>query len=36
VVPTTYVISPEGNIVMEKRGMANYNTDAFRGFLSNL
>lgn len=33
VVPTTYVISPEGYIVTEKRGMANYNTKSFREFL---
>ncbi len=36
VVPTTYIISPEGNIVVEKRGMAKYNTDEFRSFLLNL
>lgn len=36
VVPTTYVISPEGNIVMEKRGMAKYNTTSFRSFLTSL
>ena len=36
VVPTTYVISPEGNIVMEKRGMAKYNTSGFRDFLLSL
>jgi thiol-disulfide isomerase/thioredoxin len=36
VVPTTYVISPEGNIVMEKRGMANYNTASFKDFLNKL
>lgn len=36
VVPTTYVISPEGFIVTEKRGMANYNTKSFREFLTNL
>lgn len=36
VVPTTYVISPDGNIVMEKRGMANYNTQSFREFLLSL
>lgn len=36
VVPTTYVISPDGNIVMEKRGMANYNTASFRAFLNEL
>ena len=36
VVPTTYVISPKGNIVVEKRGMAKYNTDEFRNFLLSL
>ncbi len=36
VVPTTYVISPEGYIVTEKRGMANYNTVSFREFLAGL
>lgn len=36
VVPTTYVISPEGQIVSERRGMANYNTDEFRTFLRGL
>lgn len=33
VVPTTYVISPDGKIVTERRGMANYNTSGFREFL---
>lgn len=36
VVPTTYIISPEGKIVVEKRGMAKYNTDEFRNFLLSL
>ncbi len=36
VVPTTYIISPEGDIVVEKRGMAKYNTDEFRNFLLSL
>lgn len=36
VVPTTYIISPDGNIVLEKRGMAKYNTDEFRSFLLSL
>ncbi len=36
VVPTTYVISPGGYIVTEKRGMANYNTKSFREFLADL
>ncbi|MEX0846010.1 MAG: TlpA disulfide reductase family protein [Balneolaceae bacterium] len=33
VVPTTYVISPGGNIVMEHRGMAKYDSDSFKDFL---
>ncbi|MEQ9308029.1 MAG: TlpA disulfide reductase family protein [Balneolaceae bacterium] len=36
VVPTTYIISPEGDIVMEKRGMAKYNTSGFKEFLLSL
>ncbi len=36
VVPTTYVISPEGNIVTERKGMAHYNTSAFKEFLRSL
>jgi thiol-disulfide isomerase/thioredoxin len=36
VVPTTYVISPEGEIVVEHRGMAKYDTDEFREFLLGL
>lgn len=35
-IPTTYVISPQGQIVMEKQGMANYNTDRFKEFLLGL
>lgn len=33
VVPTTYVISPDGKFVTERRGMANYNTSGFKEFL---
>ncbi len=33
-VPTTYVISPDGTIVMMHAGMAKYNTDDFRAFLT--
>lgn len=33
VVPTTYVISPTGDILLEHQGMANYNTDKFKKFL---
>jgi thiol-disulfide isomerase/thioredoxin len=36
VVPSTYVISPAGDIVVKKRGMANYNTQSFREFLRSL
>lgn len=36
VVPTTYIISPDGNIVSEKRGMAKYNSESFKTFLLNL
>lgn len=35
-IPTTYVISPDGNIVMSKKGMAKYNTKDFKAFLLNL
>ncbi|MDR9416814.1 MAG: TlpA disulfide reductase family protein [Gracilimonas sp.] len=33
VVPTTYVISPKGDIVMKHQGMAKYDTDSFKEFL---
>ena len=32
-IPTTFVISPQGNIVFREEGMANYNTEKFREFL---
>ncbi len=35
-IPTTYVISPEGKIVVKKSGMAKYNTKKFRDFLEGL
>jgi len=35
-IPTTYVISPEGKIVVSKSGMAKYNTKKFKKFLSEL
>lgn len=35
-IPTTYVLSPQGQIVAEKHGMAKYNTPEFRDFLSGL
>lgn len=36
VVPTTYVISPDGEIVLKHEGMANYNTDSFHTYLDKL
>lgn len=33
VVPTTYVISPQGEIMMEHQGMAKYDTEDFKAFL---
>ncbi|MGN8225455.1 TlpA family protein disulfide reductase [Gracilimonas sp. BCB1] len=35
-VPTTYVISPDGIIAMKHAGMAKYNTDDFKAFLVGL
>lgn len=35
-IPTTYVISPEGKIVVRKSGMAKYNTKKFKRFLEEL
>lgn len=36
VIPTTYVISPDSKIVLEKRGFAKYDTEEFRNFLEGL
>lgn len=36
VVPSTFVISPEGKIVLSKTGMANYDTKRFRNFLNRM
>lgn len=36
VIPTTYVIGRDGRLASKKRGMANYNTDAFKNFLDQL
>lgn len=33
VVPTTYVLDSDGNIVMKKKGMAKYNTTEFKDYL---
>ena len=35
-IPTTYVISPNGKIVVSKSGMAKYNTRKFKSFLLGL
>ncbi len=35
-IPTTFVISPQGKIVVKRSGMAEYNTREFREFLVNL
>lgn len=36
IVPSTYVISPQGNIVMKHQGMAKYDTDSFKEFLNSV
>lgn len=36
VVPTTYVITKNGQLATKKQGMANYNTAAFKNFLNTL
>ena len=35
-VPTTYVISADGNLMLTHKGMANYNTSKFKRFLEGL
>lgn len=35
-IPTTYVISPDGNIALTNHGMAKYDTEKFRSFLDGL
>jgi thiol-disulfide isomerase/thioredoxin len=35
-IPTTYVISPDGKVVVSKSGMAKYNTTKFKNFLREL
>ncbi len=35
-IPTTFVISPQGKIVVKRSGMAEYNTEGFRKFLLSL
>jgi thiol-disulfide isomerase/thioredoxin len=34
--PTTYLIAPSGAVVLTHEGMANYDTEAFRGVLAGL
>jgi thiol-disulfide isomerase/thioredoxin len=36
IIPTTFVLSPDGNIVVRKEGMAKYNSKSFREFLKSL
>lgn len=36
VIPTTYIISPDGKLALEKRGLAKYDTAEFEQFLRNL
>ncbi|MEM9328249.1 MAG: TlpA disulfide reductase family protein [Bacteroidota bacterium] len=35
-IPTTYVISPEGYVTVRNAGMAKYNTDSFKEYLTKL
>lgn len=35
-IPSTYVITPDGKIAMEKQGMAKYDTPEFKAFLDEL
>jgi len=35
-IPTTYVLSPEGEIVMEQHGLSKYDTEKFREFILGL
>jgi len=36
VIPTTYIISPDGKLALEKRGLAKYDTPEFEEFLRKL
>jgi hypothetical protein len=36
VIPTTYVISADGKLAMEKPGLAKYDTEEFKEFLISL
>jgi thiol-disulfide isomerase/thioredoxin len=35
-IPTTFVLSPQGEIVVKKEGMARYNSESFRNYLRTL
>jgi thiol-disulfide isomerase/thioredoxin len=35
-IPTTFILSPSGEIVMRKEGMAKYNTKKFRKFIAEI
>ncbi len=35
-IPTTYVISPDGKIVIEQHGLSKYDTEKFRNFILSL
>lgn len=36
IVPTTYVISPKGEIMLKHQGMAKYDTESFKNFLKSV
>lgn len=36
VIPTTYIISPDSKIVLQKEGFAKYDTEEFKSFLTEL
>ena len=36
IIPTSFVLSPDGNIVVRKEGMARYNSTSFKEFLKSL
>jgi thiol-disulfide isomerase/thioredoxin len=36
IIPTSFVLSPDGNIVVRKEGMAKYNSTSFKEFLKSL
>jgi hypothetical protein len=36
IIPTTFVLSPSGDVVVKKEGMAKYNSKTFKDFLRSL